>query len=156
MSSQIPEKIQALNFPDIEHVVLAGSGVLELAGIRPAADIDLATNLENVNHLLDGDPNQWRRKVHTFTRIKDGTSFQKTSVEDIDGQFDIWRHWYHAGRPVGERIISIDELIDNSRQHKLGFYVVNLSFMMEMKASSGRPKDIEDLRRYHQYIEWGY
>ena len=155
-SSTIPHEISSLCVPDIERVVLAGSGVLELAGIRPAADIDLATSRTNVDFLLQSDPERWHKKVHSFNRIRDGSAFQRTSLADTAERFDIWQSWYHAGRPVGDRLVTVDELIENSWQHKAGFYVVNTVFMMEMKAWAARPKDIRDVRRYEQWRENGY
>jgi len=154
--SRIPEAIVSLEFPDIERVVLAGSGVLELNGIRPAQDIDLATRRKNIDHLFETDPEHWTRKVNTFKRITDGTSFERTSVEDVDGRFDIWKTWYHAGRPQGDRIVRLDELLKNSVQHELGFHVLKLEYVMDMKAHARRPKDLSDLRRYHQWLENGY
>lgn len=156
MPSKIPEEISDLRLPDIERVVLAGGGVLELAGIRMAGDIDLTTSRTNSDFLLQTDPVKWHKQPHTFKRIRDGTRFQRTSVSDSDGRFDIWQYWYHAGRPVGERVVSVDELIENSWQHKAGFYVVNLTFMMEMKAWAARDKDLRDIERYQQWLENGY
>ena len=145
MPSSIPGEIAALRLPDIERVVLAGSGVLELAGIRLARDIDLATTFENREYLLEADSKHWHKVVHRHRRLADGKKFQVTSVESVDGRFDIWRQWYDFGRPVGDRIVSLDELIENSRQHELGFHVLNLAFVRELKASAGREKDILDV-----------
>lgn len=159
MHDRIPNKIAALNFPDIEGVVLAGSGVLEENGIRPARDIDLATTMHNIEHLFISQPGQWRAKINTFNRIRDGEPFQVESFEDVTGEFDIWNEtWYHPGRPVGNRIVTLDELIANSTQHKLGFYVVNLEFDMEMRMAMApeSEKYAMDVRRYHQWREQGY
>lgn len=151
MPSAIPEEISQLHLPDIERVVLAGSGVLELAGIRLAVDIDLATVPTNTDFLLESDPERWHKQVHTFKRIRDGSRFQRTSVGDTDGRFDIWQHWYHAGRPVGDRILSVDELIENSWQHKVGFYVLHTAYMMDLKFWADRDKDRLDLALYEQW-----
>lgn len=155
-TSTIPGEIVSLNLPNIERVVLAGSGVLELSGIRPANDIDLVTDRKNTDFLLESDPERWSKEVHHFRRIRDGSRFQRTSVIDTERRFDIWQTWYHAGLPLGERQLTVDELVENSTQHKLGFYVVNLAYMMEMKAWANRDKDQIDLARYAQFQEYGY
>ncbi len=156
MRSQIPEKIASLNFPDIERVVLAGSGVLELHGIRRARDIDLATSRKNIDHLFEADPENWIRRVRTFTRNTDGTTFERTAVEDVKGEYDVWQTWYHPGRPQGDRIVQLSELIENSTQHDLGFYALNLEYLMEMKAASDLEKNRMDVLRYQQWREYGY
>lgn len=145
MKTTIPGEIAALQFPDIEQVVLAGSGVLELEGIRVARDIDLATTFENREYLLESDPDYWKKVVHRYRRLTDNSRFQVTSVGSADGRFDIWRQWYDFGRPIGNRIIQLDELIANSRQHKLGFYVLHLSFVRQLKAAAGRENDLVDV-----------
>lgn len=142
-----------MNLPNIERVVLAGSGVLELSGIRTANDIDLVTDRKNTDFLLESEPERWRKEVHHFRRIRDGSRFQRTSVIDDKQRFDIWQTWYHAGLPVGERQLSVDELIENSVQHKLGFYVVNLAYMMDMKAWANREKDQADVQLYIQSVK---
>lgn len=146
MSTSIPGEIAALNLPDIEQVVLAGSGVLELAGIRQARDIDLVTTFSNREYLLKQEPEHWHKVVHRYRRLADNTPFQVTSVERTDGRFDIWRQWYDVGRPVGNRIIQLEELRENSCQHKLGFYVLNLDFVRDLKTSTGRSKDMADVK----------
>ena len=157
MHSRIPEKIVDIGARDIERVALLGSGVLELAGLRSARDIDLVMDKADTDLLLENDSERWHKKVRTFRRIRDGGRFQKTSIEDTNGEYDIWNHWYHAGRPVGNRLIYLDELIEDfCWQHKLGFWVVRLSKTIEMKAWAARPKDLEDVKLYEQFIQRGY
>lgn len=153
MRSSIPGEIERLGVPDIEDVVLAGGGVLELAGIRLADDIDLVTTLANREWLLDDDPKRWQKVVHRYKREKDGTDFQLTSVSDVDGRFDIWRTWFDKGRPQGNRLVRFEEMKENSRRHRLGFYVVRLEFMRELKLHGGRGKDLVDVALIDEYLK---
>lgn len=144
--STIPAEIKVLNLPNIEYTVLMGGGVLELAGVRTAADIDLVTTLKNRRALLARDPDVWRKLTHAYRRERDGSRFQVTSVTDTASRFDIWLDWYDESRPKGDRHISLDELIAHSTQHALGFYVANLEFVIDLKRRSTREKDTADVQ----------
>ena len=150
--SSIPEEIAAVGFEDIENVVLMGSGVLELAGIRTARDIDLVTTLGNREALLASDSERWRKIVHTRNRLADSTTFQLTSVSDTDNRFDIWRHWYDPRRPLGDRQIYTEELRSLSTQHLLGFYVLRLAELRNLKRHTGRESDQADARLIDHYL----
>lgn len=143
--STIPVEIVALGLPSIERVVLMGGGVYELAGIRNADDIDLVTDLKNRHALLKRNPELWHKITHVYRRSTDGSRLRITSISDTSKRFDIWTHWYDESRPKGSRHISLEELLDNSTQHRLGFYVVNLDFMIDLKRHSSRPKDVNDV-----------
>lgn len=146
--STIPAEIEALNLPNIERIVLMGSGVLELAGLRTAADIDLVTTRKNRRTLLERNPETWRKITHMHRRERDGSRFQVSSLTDHEDRFDIWLNWYDESRPQGDRRLSLDMLLEHSTQHALGFYVANLEFIIDLKRGSNRVKDQTDARMY--------
>lgn len=124
---------------------MLGGSVLELAGIRKAVDIDLVTVPTNTDALLK-DKTTWRKETRTMRRIQDRGTFTRTFVADTDNRFDIWQQWYDARRPLNNRQVYVPELIQISMQHDAGFWVVNLSEMLAMKAASGREKDALDVQ----------
>jgi hypothetical protein len=158
MARNIPESIAAVEFDDIEQVILAGSGVQELAGELIGADIDLVSPETNTHELLTRRPplrRLWTEKTNVFTR-SDGTTFEMLSIEDSEKEFDIWPQWYDASRPQGDRLVSFDELKEDTWQHPLGFFVVSMRRHLAMKAALNRPKDRRHLARHVQFTENGY
>lgn len=150
--STIPEEIVSAGFPDIEKVILMGGGVLELNGLRQATDIDLVTTPANTEGLIASDPLHWQRIVRQYRAISDGHPFQRTSITDIDGRFDIWNQWYDARRPLGDRqLYPLRDLREMSVQHAMGFYVIRLDEMIAMKQGAAREKDLRDVALYDRW-----
>lgn len=87
--STIPAEIAGLGLPDLKRAVLMGSGVLEIAGIRAANDIDLVASLKNRQALLERNPDIWHKVTHVHHRSSDDSRFQITSVSDTSERFDI-------------------------------------------------------------------
>lgn len=155
MARNISETIAAVGFDDIEQVILAGSGVQELAGELIGADIDLVSPDTNTRPLLNRQPpyrRLWIERTSTFTR-SDGTTFDMLSIEDSEGEFDIWPQWYDASRPKGNRLVSFEELKEDTWQHPLGFFVVSLARHLRMKAALNRPKDREHLASHNHFVK---
>ncbi len=149
--STIPAEITAAGFPDIEKVILMGGGVLELHGLRQATDIDLVTTPANSEGLITADSDRWHKIVRHYTAITDGHPFTRTSVSDVGGRFDIWNSWYDVRRPVGDRqLYPLRDLRERSVQHPMGFYVLRLEEMIDMKRAAARDKDLEDIALYHR------
>lgn len=147
--STIPAEIVSAGFADIEKVILMGGGVLELHGLRRATDIDLVTTPANSEGLITVDSDRWRKVVRQFTATTDGHPFTRTSISDADGRFDIWNQWYDVRRPVGDRqLYPLRDLRERSVQHPMGFYVMRLDEMIDMKRAAARDKDLQDVALY--------
>ena len=147
--STIPQEIEEAGFPDIEKVIVMGGGVLELHGLRQATDIDIVTTLANSEGLAASNPDRWHKIVRHYTAITDGHSFTRTSIADTEARFDIWNTWYDVRRPVGDRrLYPLRDLRERSIQHPMGFYVMRLDEMIDMKRAAAREKDLRDVDLY--------
>jgi hypothetical protein len=123
--------------------------VLELHGLRRAGDIDLVTTSANSEGLVIGDPERWHKIVRHYTALADGHPFTRTSVADTEGRFDIWNQWYDVCRPIGDRqLYPLRDLRPRSIQHPMGFYVMRLEEMIDMKRAAARDKDLQDVALY--------
>lgn len=152
--STIPAEIISAGFADIEKVILMGGGVLELYGLRRATDIDLVTTQANSEGLIADNPRRWHKIVRHYTALADGHPFTRTSIADIDARFDIWNQWYDVRRPVGDRqLYPLRDLRARSVQHPMGFYVMRLDEMIDMKQAAARDKDLRDVALYQQLGE---
>ena len=152
--STIPAEIISAGFADIEKVVVMGGGVLELYGLRRASDIDLVTTRANSEELIARNPERWHKIVRHYTALADGHPFTRTSIADSDARFDIWNQWYDVRRPVGNRqLYPLRDLREYSIQHSMGFYVMRLDEMIDMKRAAARDKDLDDVLLYRQWTQ---
>jgi hypothetical protein len=139
MDSTIPQEIVQLNLPNIEQVVLAGGGAIEVQlgrAVRQAEDIDLIVSLANWRYLRDDL--RWRRV------IKDGRS----CLRSPDNRFDVWRWWWlpEEGRYYFPALKSASE------QHESGFLVLKLDELYWLKKRSGRQKYSQDITLFKKYL----
>lgn len=147
--STIPQEIEGAGFPDIEKVIVMGGGVLELHGLRRATDIDLVTTAANSEGLIANKPDRWHKIVRHYVALADGHPFTRTSIADTEARFDIWNTWYDVRRPVGDRqLYPLRDLRERSIQHPMGFYVMRLDEMIDMKRAAAREKDLRDVDLY--------
>ena len=152
--STIPAEIVSAGFPDIEKVIVMGGSVLELYGLRRAADIDIVTTTANSEGLITTNPDRWHKIVRHYTAITDGHPFTRTSISDTEGRFDIWNTWHDVRRPVGDRqLYPLRDLRPRSIQHPMGFYVMRLDEMIDIKRAAARDKDVWDVALYRHTNE---
>lgn len=140
MDSTIPQEIVQLNLPNIEQVVLAGGGAIEVqlgANARLAEDIDLIVSLDNWRYLRD--VLHWRRVVNDEGR---------SCLRSPDNRFDVWRWWW---LPKEGRYY-FSSLEAGSEQHASGFFVLKLNELYQLKRYSGRQKDLEDIALLQKYL----
>ena len=152
--STIPQEIEEAGFPDIEKVIVMGGGVLELHGLRRATDIDLVTTVANSEGLIANEPDRWHKIMRHYVALADGHPFTRTSIADTESRFDIWNTWYDMRRPIGDRqLYPLRDLRERSVQHPIGFYVLRLEEMIDMKQATNRKKDLYDVELYRQSIK---
>lgn len=127
----LTEKIKALNFPNDQYVVV-GSGLLDVLGIRKAADIDIAV-LPQLHRKLyeDGD---WK-KYEKYEKV-----FLKRGDVDIIPSLS----WSEYPTTTEEAIRSA-MIID-------GIPFMNPQELKKFKQALGRDKDIEDIRLIDNYL----
>lgn len=140
MDSTIPQEIVQLNLPNIEQVVLAGGGAIEVQlgrTVRHAEDIDLIVSLQNWRYLRD--ELHWHRVVNDEGR---------SCLRSPDNRFDVWRWWWlpHQGR------IALSTLHLQSERCSDGFYVLRLRDVYQLKRQSGRQKDKADIALLQNYF----
>lgn len=147
----IPEAILGANFRAISDVIVIGGAVLELANLRLANDIDIVTTVDNMAGLLIDQPKRWQEVHHAATTKLSLDETERRSIVDQAGQFDIWSYWIDSGQPVGSQLITIDQLRARSWQHPVGFWVVNLDYLAELKQAANRhaqeAQDVQMIRR---------
>ncbi len=152
MNRRTIDMVGELPFDNHENAVIIGGAVLEIAGIRPADDVDIVTTRANVANLFEREPERWRCIEHRFATSA-GNPFSLISIADEAGMFDIWYHAYDLSRPRGNRHVRVAELKETGWQDEpTGLFVASLNDVARMKWHAARSKDITDveLLRAHQ------
>jgi hypothetical protein len=128
----IISKMKSLNLPKNSYVVF-GSGPLGVAGIREVNDIDLLVSKEIYEKLQKSG---WK-KIHKGPN-------DEPIVYDVFEAHDNWN--FSSYKPT------LDDLLINATEVD-GILFASLIDVQKWKTSSGRPKDIIDLKLIKRYIE---
>lgn len=128
------KRLRRLGVP-LERVVVIGSGVLAIHGIREARDVDLVVPPDVFVELEKSG--EWHK------------GFIGSSSYALErGSAEIWVDWSTdgTGHPTYEDLLSDSEIIDGVR-------FVTLEYLEKCKAERGSEKDMEDIRKIHEYRE---
>jgi hypothetical protein len=128
---QIIEKVKALNLPKGSYVVF-GSCPMALAGIREAGDIDLLASAEV----------RKRFEKEGWQEVDKGPNDKPLTKDD----YEIHDNWnFSSYQPTLEQLLSTATVVDNVP-------FASLEEVRKWKESSGRPKDLEDIKRIDAYM----
>ena len=128
----IIEKIKELNFPPDKYVIM-GSGTLDVLGIRPASDIDIAVTKDLHEKLRK--TGEWK-EVEMYGKI-----FLEKGDIDIIPQLD-----WEAYKTTTEEAISSAILVE-------GIPFMNLDELCKFKTAMGGEKDFKDIELIKKYQE---
>lgn len=128
----IIEKIKELNFPPEEYVVI-GSGTLDVLGIRPASDVDIAVTPALHEKL---------RKTGEWQEVeKYGKIFLQKDDFDIVPQLD-WGGYETTTEQAIAGALTVE-----------GIPFMNLDELVKFKMSMGRENDLKDIELIKKYQE---
>lgn len=139
---EIRDKFREFGTERQTSIILMGGGVLDVAGVRKAKDVDIVVDDELFEVL--GKSDGWHEVIRTEKRIDDGTDFKLRSLTDKTGHFDVWDRWYDRRRQLNDRELHFNDLIENTWLHPYGFRIYDLGETRAMKAASPRLKDQTD------------
>ena len=128
---EIIAKVKALNFPKNSYVVF-GSCPLAIAGLREAKDIDFLVSKELFVKLKASGWKELRK-----------SSNDKPLVHDIFEAHDNWNFSEYS--PTLEQLLASATVID-----EIPF--ASLEEVRLWKISSGRPKDLADIKLIDEYL----
>lgn len=128
----IIQKIKELNLPLGQYVVV-GSGTLDVLGIRPAGDIDIAVTKELHQKLRE--TGEWK-EYEKYNKI-----FLTKDVFEIIPKLE-----FELYPTTAEEAISSALIID-------GIPFMNLDELIKFKLSQGREKDLRDIELVKKYQE---
>jgi hypothetical protein len=128
----IIQKIKELNFP-LDQYVVVGSGTMDVLGIRPASDIDIAVTKELHQKLREGG--EW----------KEYEKYNKIFL--VDDTFEIipelfWEGYYTTTKEAISSALVIE-----------GIPFMNLDELIKFKTAMGREKDRIDIEMIKKYQE---
>ncbi len=122
---EIISKVESLGFPEGSYVVF-GSAPLAMAGLREANDIDMLVSNELFENLKDRG---WKE-------LDKGGS-DKPLVNDV---FEAHHNWnFSSYSPTLEQLLESSDVV-----HGIPF--ASLEEVRRWKLSSGRPKDLADIK----------
>ncbi|MFA4845783.1 MAG: hypothetical protein WC654_04460 [Patescibacteria group bacterium] len=122
---EIITKVKSLNFPDGSYIVF-GSAPLAMAGLREAHDIDFLVSSELFENL----------RSKGWEEIDKGKN-DKPLVHDV---FEAHKTWdFSSYCPSLEQLLENGTVID-------GINFASLEDVRKWKVSSGRPKDLVDIK----------
>lgn len=126
----ILERIRALALP-ADQFIVAGSGVLDVFGLRESRDIDLIVSSELFTELRDRG---WKR----FTEHDE----QVLKYGDAEAWLSL---------PVNGTLKTYEELLPEGVQIEEATFV-SPRFLLEWKQYEKRPKDIKDIALLEEYL----
>lgn len=128
---EIITKVKELRLPEESYIVF-GSCPMALAGIRESSDIDM---------LVSDDVFEALRKQGWRILNKGGNDKPLTQEE-----FEAHKSWnFSSYQPTLEQLLETATIIED-------IPFASLEEVRKWKASSGRPKDLEDIRLIDDYL----
>lgn len=126
------ERVKATNLP-LDKSIVIGSGILAAYGIRDARDIDVVVEPEVFAELEN--EGVW----HVGFQGSSSYALQKDDIE-------VWADWSTdgSGHPTYADLLPMTIEIEGVR-------FVTLDYVEQRKRERGSEKDIEDIRRIHEY-----
>lgn len=129
---EIIAKVKELNFPEGSYIVF-GSCPMALAGLRESNDIDFLVSPELFTKLAD-----------------DGWQILEKSTNDkplVLGEFEAHVNWnFSAYKPTLEHLLKTGQTVD-------GIPFASLEEVRKWKQSSGRPKDLVDIKLINKHLK---
>ena len=150
ISPQLEQAIAQLELIDGRHDFLAGSRAVEVhvgaVALRQArdelnaehvADIDLSVSHKEYRHLKRQRELGAKVIRHRYPRLQSEGVYRVSSLQLMDGAYDIWRdRWYEPAR-YPEGIISVEELAQSSEWNEsLGLYVLTPDYLSAQRQRS--------------------
>jgi len=130
--TEIIAKVKSLNLPTNSYIVF-GSCPLAAAELREANDIDLFVSKELFKNLGQSGWQELQKSADN-----------KPLVYDV---FEAHPNWnFSSYKPTLQQLLATADLID-------GIPFASLQEVRKWKASSGRPKDLEDIKLIDKFIE---
>lgn len=122
---EILQKVKMLNIPKDSFVVF-GSSPLAIAGLREAQDIDLLVSEDVFSKLRESG---WRQIVKSIN--------DKPLTHDVFEVHDQWN--FSSYQPTLKQLLSSATIVE-------GVPFASLEEVRKWKVSSGRPKDLVDIK----------
>lgn len=128
------ERVRSVGLP-LDTIIVIGSGVLAVRGIREARDIDLVVTKALFAEL---------EKDSTWHTGRQGSVSHALEKGDIE----VWTDWSTdgSGHPTYEELLPYTESIGGVR-------FVTLDYTILRKAERSSKKDLEDIRMIHEYTQ---
>jgi hypothetical protein len=132
MTNSFILRIKATGLP-LDQVIVIGSGVLAAHGIRSARDVDLIV------------PESLFAELEQNISWKRGTQGSASYALE-KGDAEVWTDWSTdgTGHPAYNELLPDTELIHGVR-------FITLEYLEKRKTERGTPKDVEDIRKIHEY-----
>lgn len=129
----LPDRVRNTDLP-LDKIIVIGSGILDVLGIRSAQDIDLAVEPELFETL--------ESKGWTTTQSAWGETYF------VKGDCEAWTGWRDAGqlKPTYTELLKDTVVIDDIRY-------MSLEYVKAWKQQKARPKDLTDLLLISAYEE---
>lgn len=134
MSESISKRVKSLGFP-LNQLIVVGSAVLEVLGLRQAGDIDMVGADELLSQLEKDS--SWKKHFHA-----DG------SYVFLRDDFEIGNNWLKDG---GDN--NFDELLDMGTFLVEKVRFVNPVVILKWKYKNNRPKDQADIKLIESYLQ---
>ncbi len=136
-TSDFKQRVEALNIP-IDNIIVIGSGVLDVLGIRKAGDIDLA--LSPSEFLRQKESGRW--ELRHVDANKDRRDFLTGDGVEL---FQGWRSLLPETNGFYEDLIPFTTEID-------GIKYIQLEEIRRWKSQTGREKDLRDVVLIDRYL----
>lgn len=133
-------RVEKLGIP-LENIIVIGSGVLDVLGIRTAGDVDLALTSEEFEQQRGSG--KWQ--VHAIDANNDRRDFLSGDNVEL---FQGWRSLVPETDGYYDDLLPLSEVID-------GLRCIKLSEIKRWKQQMGREKDLRDVQLIEEY-EAGY
>ena len=134
MSLAIIERVKALGLP-ADQFIVAGSGVMDALGIRPAVDVDLVIT-EELYETLRAQNVRWKEEQRDGLRLL-----------VCEGELsEAWLDW-----PSGKGLLLYEDMKKSSIVID-GLSFMSLEFVYDWKLWMNREKDQRDVRLIEEYM----
>jgi hypothetical protein len=127
--ANIAERVKALQLP-LDQIVVIGSGLLDVLGLRDSGDVDLVVTTELFDELRATELYDEEEKYGDTVLLKD--------------DLEIWRDW---SKELPFATLQQSAVIINDIQF------VNPKILIEMKRRRGSEKDLHDIQLLEGYYD---
>ena len=132
--NSIGDRVKMLGLP-LDQLIVIGSGILDVLGIRRASDVDILVTREVFKNLSSDA---------TWKSDKAESGSLRLSKND----YEVFYDWSDTGSEYPD----FDDLVSYTTEIE-GVRYVSLDYLRERKLSRGWEKDLGDVRLIDEYLE---